>query len=205
LRARRGRGRTTSVSGGGFHERGEGTSFLSVLVLNASYECLASPDGSARLCLIFAGKAEMLEETSDSVRSPSMTIPLPSVIRMRYYVRKPHMMVPFSRTNAFLRDRYTCQYCGRKPEHVRTDTGHVLPKSHGGEACWENVVTACKACNARKGNRTLEEAKIAPDPAAARAAVHAAAAGRVPGRVEEIYSLLRCGARRGPVRFFYLG
>lgn len=100
----------------------------------------------------------MLEETEANVHSTSMKVPLPSVIRMRYFVRRPHMMVPFSRTNAFLRDRYTCQYCGRKKSVFELTLDHVLPRSSGGETSWENVVTACKACNARKGDRTLEQA-----------------------------------------------
>lgn len=135
---------------------------MCVLVLNASYEVLSITRWQRALSLTFSGKAEVLEESDFAVHSPNMTIPLPSVIRMRYYVRKPHMVVPFSRTNTFLRDRYTCQYCGRKRSVFELTLDHVMPKSRGGDACWENVVTACKACNERKGNRSLEEAGMRP-------------------------------------------
>jgi 5-methylcytosine-specific restriction endonuclease McrA len=131
-----------------------------VLVLNASYEVLNIVRWQRALCLTLTGKAEVLEEMGVTVRSPSLSVPLPSVIRMRYYVRKPHMLVPFSRTNIFLRDRYTCQYCGAKRSMFELTLDHVTPRAHGGESCWENVVTACKECNARKSDRHIDDTEL---------------------------------------------
>jgi 5-methylcytosine-specific restriction endonuclease McrA len=58
------------------------------------------------------------------------------------------------------RDRYTCQYCGVQPGRAKLTLDHVVPRSHGGETRWENVVTACGPCNRRKGNRTPAEAAM---------------------------------------------
>lgn len=131
-----------------------------VLVLNASYEILNITRWQRALCLIFSGKAEILETSGRSVHSPSIEVELPSVIRMRHYVRKPRILVPVSRNNILMRDRYTCQYCGlvKKPSDLTID--HVTPRSLGGDSCWENLVAACKRCNSKKGNRTPEMAHM---------------------------------------------
>ena len=39
---------------------------------------------------------------------------------------------------------------------------HVLPKSRGGKNIWTNLVTCCKECNQKKGNRTPKEANMYP-------------------------------------------
>lgn len=134
---------------------------MNVLVLNASYEMLNVTRWQRALCLVFAGKAEMLEECGDLViHSARAILPMPSVIRMNYYVVKPRMMVPFSRTNVFLRDRFTCQYCGSVRNAVDLTLDHVVPRAAGGETCWENVVTACRRCNTGKGGRSPEQAGL---------------------------------------------
>lgn len=69
---------------------------------------------------------------------------------------------PLSSTNnkLFERDRYTCAYCGLVGEPHELNREHIIPVSRGGENTWMNVVTACRVCNGRKGNRTLEEANM---------------------------------------------
>ena len=93
---------------------------------------------------------------------------LPSVIALKEYVpaaRRP----AFTRFNVFLRDCFSCQYCGRSfPAHDLT-FDHVVPRSRGGRTIWGNVVTACGACNLAKGNRLPREAKMFPRHAAQRA------------------------------------
>ncbi len=133
---------------------------MNVLVLNASYEVLNVTGWERAVCLLFSGKAEVLEESDRVIHSPSQEFRMPSVIRMNYYIRKPRLSVPFSRTNVFIRDRYTCQYCGctRKAHDLTLD--HIIPRSIGGETCWENLVTACRRCNIKKGNRTPEMAGL---------------------------------------------
>ncbi len=83
---------------------------------------------------------------------------LPIVIKLNKLVEGFVASVGFSSARVFFRDNYTCQYCGvRFPERELT-LDHVIPKSRGGDASWENQATACKACNNRKADRTPEEA-----------------------------------------------
>ncbi|HOO57633.1 MAG TPA: HNH endonuclease [bacterium] len=131
---------------------------MDVLVLNASYEILNITRWQRAVCLIFSGKAEVLEEYDRTISSPSFQLRMPSVIRMNHYIKKPRLRVPLSRNNIFMRDRYTCQYCGqvKSPQELTLD--HIVPSSAGGESSWENLVTACKRCNLKKSNRTPEKA-----------------------------------------------
>lgn len=83
----------------------------------------------------------------------------PSVVRLTYMAAVPRMrQVPLSRRALFQRDSFTCQYCGDKPERLEVE--HVIPRSHGGKNVWENVTTACRSCNARKRDRTPEQADM---------------------------------------------
>jgi 5-methylcytosine-specific restriction endonuclease McrA len=131
---------------------------MDVLVLNASYEVLNITGWQRAVCLIFSGKAEVLEECSRVIHSPSTEFKLPSVIKLNYYVKKPRLFVPLSRSNVFMRDRYACQYCGQTRKSHELTLDHVVPRSLGGDTCWENIVTACRRCNTKKGSRTPEMA-----------------------------------------------
>ncbi|MEW5945034.1 MAG: HNH endonuclease [bacterium] len=131
---------------------------FTVLVLNASYEVLSITRWQRALCMIFSGKAEVVEESECVVRSPSVQVRVPSVIRIVYYIKMPRLNIPFSRTNVFLRDRYVCQYCGGQHPAASLTLDHVIPRSEGGITCWENVVTACRGCNVKKGDHTPEDA-----------------------------------------------
>lgn len=84
----------------------------------------------------------------------------PSVIRLVAFVRRPRHGVRFSRAAVFRRDRHTCQYCGVRPRVADLTLDHVLPRHRGGRDTWENLVTACRPCNQRKGGRTPEEARM---------------------------------------------
>ncbi|WP_261664098.1 HNH endonuclease [Deinococcus sp. Marseille-Q6407] len=129
-----------------------------VLVLNASYEPLQVTSIKRAITLTQFGVAEVLEESRDVVRSPSTVMQVPSVIRLRRYVRRPNTFaVPFNRRNVLRRDAFTCQYCG-SGENLTLD--HVMPRSRGGRHEWTNVTTACRDCNQRKGSRTPEEAQM---------------------------------------------
>ncbi|MFY0534895.1 HNH endonuclease [Nannocystis pusilla] len=63
-------------------------------------------------------------------------------------------MVRFSRKNVYLRDNHRCQYCGVQYSDHELTLDHVVPRVDGGKTTWTNVVTACGACNRRKGGRT---------------------------------------------------
>ncbi len=129
-----------------------------VLVLNQNYEPLNVCNVRRAIVLVFDGKAEVLETHPTTVHSPSRSFPSPSVIRMVYLIHRPRPRVKLTRREVFIRDHYTCQYCGRQAGDLTID--HVVPKSKGGEHTWENLVSACKACNHRKAGRTPQEARM---------------------------------------------
>jgi 5-methylcytosine-specific restriction endonuclease McrA len=138
------------------------------LALNASFEPLTLVPMRRALRLVIDGKAEIVEaEHGRVVRSERMTMPRPAVIRLTRFVHVPRR---FRRqvTNTFLfaRDHYRCQYCGRhstelKPREALT-RDHLIPLSRGGTNVWQNVVTACSHCNARKGNHLAAEIGMHP-------------------------------------------
>ncbi|KGG20126.1 HNH endonuclease family protein [Prochlorococcus marinus str. SS51] len=102
------------------------------------------------------GKAESLEE--DSNHPIRNNINLPTVIRLRYFIKIPYREVALNRKNLIQRDNYCCQYCGYAGEKLSID--HVLPRSRGGKDSWENVTTACLSCNIKKGDQTPKEANM---------------------------------------------
>jgi 5-methylcytosine-specific restriction endonuclease McrA len=130
----------------------------SVLVLNTSYEAINICNLRRAIVLIFKGVACTEEETDHEIRSASMVIKAPAVIRLLKYVRIPYKAVRFSRRNVLLRDSYRCQYCGKEFMPAFLTLDHVVPISQGGKTQWDNVVTACKTCNTRKRNRSPLEA-----------------------------------------------
>lgn len=133
----------------------------SVLVLNATYEPLSVVSVRRAILLLLKEKAEIVEAAEAELRSEHVTIPMPLVIRLVYYVRIPHRVsLPVTRRTVLARDHYTCQYCGRQSPRKDLTIDHMLPRSRGGHTAWENVVAACQRCNGRKGDRTPEEASM---------------------------------------------
>lgn len=84
------------------------------------------------------------------VRSQKLVLPVPSVVMTREYIL-PQVGINFNRKMVYLRDEYTCQYCGFEFSTSDLTLDHVIPKSHGGKLDWDNVVTACTSCNFMKG------------------------------------------------------
>jgi 5-methylcytosine-specific restriction endonuclease McrA len=91
------------------------------------------------------------------IRTARVVVPCPEVVRLNGYDRIPTHEAPFTRKNLYLRDNYTCQYCGRRTTTDKLSIDHVVPRSKGGRTTWENCVLACVRCNARKADRTLHE------------------------------------------------
>jgi len=131
-----------------------------VLVLNASFEPLSLVSVRRAVVLLLREKAEMVEATERQLRSAGHSFPIPLVIRLVHYVRLPHRNVPPTRSAIMLRDAQTCQYCGIMPGRQELTVDHVVPRSQGGEHSWQNLVTACKPCNQRKGSLTPAEAHM---------------------------------------------
>jgi len=129
-----------------------------VLVLNQNYEPLNVCNVRRALVLVFNGKAEVLELNHQMIHTTTLVIHAPSVIRLSYLIRRPHPRAKLSRREVFLRDDYTCQYCGIHTRDLTLD--HVMPKSRGGKHTWENLVSACRTCNHRKGGKSLAEARM---------------------------------------------
>ncbi len=130
-----------------------------VLVLNQNYEPLNVCNLRRAILLVYDGKAEIIEANGRVVKSATQAFPAPSVIRMVYLIRRPHPRVKLTRREVFIRDGYTCQYCGRQSHDLTID--HVVPRSRGGVHSWENLVSACKPCNHRKGGKLPAEARMA--------------------------------------------
>jgi len=132
---------------------------LKILILNSSYEPLQFCSAKRGIVMVLSGRAEQIECNGYVVRSPSISFPVPTVIRVLNLVRrKARKTVSFSKKNILRRDNFTCQYCGNKDHPLTVD--HIIPKSRGGETIWTNVVVACKPCNMKKGSRTAREANM---------------------------------------------
>lgn len=131
------------------------------LLLNSSYQPMKIVSWQKALVLWFQGKVEVLEYHNVFVRSVRSSFQLPSVMRLKTYVRpRNYGAVRFCRENVYIRDNFTCQYCGIKksPKHLTLD--HVVPVSLAGPKSWTNVVAACRECNQRKANRTPKSANM---------------------------------------------
>ncbi len=99
-------------------------------------------------------------EEDDWVRTATSEIQVPRVIRLFGYDKLPRQTVKFNRRNIFARDHNQCQYCGKKFPMSELSLDHIVPRSQGGLANWENIVCACVKCNVRKGGRTPKQAHM---------------------------------------------
>ena len=131
-----------------------------VLVLNLNYVPVNVCTVRRAIVLVAKGKAELLEQRSDDVRvrTYNKALDAPSIIRLVYLVKRPFAPRRLSKKEVFLRDNYTCQYCGQRSQHLTLD--HVVPRRQHGPHTWDNVVAACGRCNLDKAGRTPEEANM---------------------------------------------
>ncbi len=131
-----------------------------VLVLNLNYVPVNVCTVRRAIVLVAKGKAELLEQRADSTRIRTFNTALssPSIIRLVYLVKRPFAPRRLSKKEVFLRDHYTCQYCGQRSQHLTLD--HVVPRRQHGPHTWDNVVAACGRCNLHKAGRTPEEASM---------------------------------------------
>ena len=129
-----------------------------VLVLNANYSPMTVCTAKRAISLHFLDKIDILSNYEEKINSPSLSLELPSVIKIRTYIKNNNMAVEISRKNILARDNHKCQYFGKQSNSLTVD--HVLPKFRNGQDTWENLVAACKSCNQLKGEKTPEEAKM---------------------------------------------
>lgn len=137
---------------------------VNVLLLNASFEPLAVVKLSRAIGLLMDGKVEVIEAMPGrELRSVHFRQPMPSVLRLRYYVSVPRRGIGWSRRGVLARDHHVCQYCGRKM-HVHEETvDHVIPQWQCRTQkippnTWGNTVASCPRCQQRKGGRSMHEA-----------------------------------------------
>jgi len=140
-----------------------------VLVLNLNYVPVNICSVRRAVVMVGKGKAELLENHRGQLHTVTAVIEAPSIVRLVYMVKRPFLPRKLSKEEVFLRDRFTCQYCGKKAQDLTLD--HVVPRKQNGSHTWDNVVAACSRCNLRKAGRTPVEAKMflgklprAPDP-----------------------------------------
>lgn len=127
------------------------------LVLNATYEPIGVIHLHRAVVLVLDGRAETIEASDQQLRSPTIAVAAPLVIRLLNVVRAVrHAGARMSRRGVFVRDQHTCAYCGRQRNDLTLD--HVVPRSRGGRSSWDNLVTSCAPCNTRKADRTPAEA-----------------------------------------------
>ena len=134
-----------------------------VLLLNQTYEPLGTVSVARAVIMVFKNTVSVEEFDGDRVlRSARAEFPVPSVIRRRIYIniRRRREASSMKRLRIFMRDKFRCQYCGDKKRAGELTLDHILPRSRGGDNSPVNVVTACVACNNRKGDRTPAEARM---------------------------------------------
>ncbi len=148
----------------------------SVLVLNRLYQPINITTVRRAFSLLYQGTAKAIDREyktfdfeswsalsaevhdNDVIQTVAHTIKVPRVIILQVYDRFPRIHVRFSRQNIYLRDKSTCQYCGKRFSRSDLNLDHVIPRSRGGRTTWENVVCSCIPCNLSKGGRTPAEA-----------------------------------------------
>jgi 5-methylcytosine-specific restriction endonuclease McrA len=125
------------------------------LVLNVTDAPLAVVPARRAVVMVLKDKAEVVASNGLVFHSERLVMEAPSIVRLRRFVRLPYRAhAPLTRRAVFARDSWSCQYCGGAAENL----DHVVPRSRGGLHSWDNVVAACRRCNAKKEDRTPSEA-----------------------------------------------
>lgn len=110
------------------------------------------------MSLLVLGKAEVLHDRDLPLQTVRGGVRAPSVLKMRYQVRRPMPELRLSRHSILARDNFTCQYCGAKSRELTID--HVVPRWVGGPQAWDNLVACCRRCNLKKGDKTPAQANM---------------------------------------------
>ncbi len=131
---------------------------LKTLILNADFRPLNRYPLSyctwqEAVKALVTDRVHVVSEYDHAVHSPSTSIRVPSVVCLKEYVKEPAQEPALTRQNIFIRDLYTCQYCGEEHAGRYLTLDHVIPRSRGGDSSWTNLVAACKSCNSRKSDK----------------------------------------------------
>lgn len=128
------------------------------LLLSQGFEPVKIISWQRAITLLFLNKVEVLEEYDRDIKTTSLLIKIPAVVRLLKAFRRYQKPVKFSRVNIYGRDDYRCQFCGERRTINDLTYDHVVPRAQGGKTNWLNIVTCCRDCNTRKGNRTPAQA-----------------------------------------------
>lgn len=131
-----------------------------VLLLNSGFEPVKVISWQRAISMFFLGKVEVLEEYDHDIRSVSLVIKAPAVVRLLKFARIGRRSPPLCRANVLARDHFKCQYCSLELTAKEATLDHVVPRSQGGKTSWENIVCCCPPCNRKKGGRTPKEARM---------------------------------------------
>jgi len=135
---------------------------MKALKLDASYRPVGVIDAVEALVLCIVGKAKAIETYTREICSPTRRFKVPAVIVLKTMVKYHFEGIACSRQNIIWRDQNICQYCAKSFPSEKLTVDHLMPKSRGGPKSWKNLVTACKRCNQRKGNKTPQECGMIP-------------------------------------------
>lgn len=147
-----------------------------ILVLNKSWYPIDSISVQKSFVAVIAGRGLFLHkenytkhdmrswmelpiEDEPFIRTASGPILVPEIM-VTQYSKVPFRKVVFSRRNIWKRDQKRCQYCGIEPPPSEISIDHLVPRSKFGVTSFENCVLACTKCNLKKGNKTLQQAKM---------------------------------------------
>lgn len=140
---------------------------MDTLVINAdglpvSVLPISAVNWKEAILYMYHDNCDVLEWYDDwVVHSTYWETKVPAVIMLKNYLRR-NSAVRFSKSNVFLRDMYSCLYCGTKVHNTSGTLDHVLPLSKGGKTNWENIVTACGPCNFKKADHMLMKPHYKP-------------------------------------------
>ena len=146
---------------------------MEVLVLSKTWVPIKTISVLTAVGKVFSGKAKFMSEdyslhTFDQWIEYSKNNPSNEIINCpNFFINKPVVIVQTteyarytapkpSRKNIFLRDCFTCQYCGKKFSRDDLTIDHVIPKAKGGKTTWTNSVTSCSKCNNKKSDKSIE-------------------------------------------------
>ncbi len=132
---------------------------MQTLKLNADYTAIEIVPWTEAISLWWVDKADIvLGYEGSMIKSQHLSMEYPAVIRLKEYTPGSKNKINYSRSNIFVRDEFTCQYCGNEFKREELDLDHVVPKSQGGKKSFTNIVASCKPCNREKADRTPQEA-----------------------------------------------
>lgn len=130
------------------------------LMLSQGYTPIKVIPWQRAITLLFLNKVEVIEEYDRKIKSTSIVIKMPAVVRLLGAFKRRKKPVRFSRVNIYGRDKYCCQYCSKKITMSSGTYDHVVPRAQGGKTEWTNIVTSCESCNSKKGGRTPAQARM---------------------------------------------